>query len=146
MPCVVINPAAQAFLPSGMNKNGTYDIPNSYTTVPTWTADTTGYPGSTVSSNGVLAQGGKSSATIAASCAVTNTSGIGTTGTLRLLVNGSVSVTGSPVSISGLGSGTLTVSGTATVASGDIVTVQATSADNTVLRITSGATSYVRIT
>src|SRR6266568_3402148 len=113
------------FSPSGMYLGSNFAVPTSYGTVTTWTADTGTYPGTTITSNGLNAQGAKVSATIASSCVVNNSGFAGYTCTLRLLVNGSVQVTGTGTTCNGQGNTTVTLSGTATVASGDNLTLQA---------------------
>lgn len=56
--------------PSGMNKNGSYTMSTSYTEVPSWTADTATYPGSSLSGNGLVVQGTTTNAVITAQIAV----------------------------------------------------------------------------
>ncbi|MEV6219814.1 hypothetical protein [Nocardia sp. NPDC051833] len=47
---------ASSFKSSGMNKSGSYTMTTSYAEVPTWTADTGTYPGSSLSGNGLVVQ------------------------------------------------------------------------------------------
>lgn len=148
MPCIVINPAALAFLSSGMTKNGTFNLATSYSTVTAWTADTGTYPGSTVSSDGLVVQGGKSGASVNASLQVSNSNAIPVNATLRLILNGNTGSplnTGSAVSVGAFGSATVTVSATATLSNADVITVQALAA-NTGLTTTTHANSFTHIT
>lgn len=139
----------KSFAPSGMNKNGTYNIQTAYATVTGWTADTTGYPGSTLSGDGLVTQVGKAGATVAASLRVSNTNAGGVNCTLRLILNGltaSPLVTGSPVAVPGFGAATVTVSiPSTTLASGDVLTVQAL-AGFSGMSTTTHADSWVHIT
>ncbi|WP_029925521.1 hypothetical protein [Nocardia otitidiscaviarum] len=137
---------AETFAPSGMTKNGNFTIPGSYTQVTSWTADTTGYPGSTLSGNGLVAQGSKAGASLTSSCSVTNTDAVGITVTLRLKVNGGVVATGAGAAIAAFGSGTATVSTTTAISDGDVVTLEATGSIANYGRINGGASSYVHIT
>ncbi len=59
------------FAPSGMIKNGDRTGPttNSWTQIKGWTADTAHFPGSTVSSDALVAQGTKTNATVGVSIA-----------------------------------------------------------------------------
>lgn len=138
MPCIVIMPAT-GFAPSGMTKSGSdYGLTTSYTTITTWTADTTNFPGSTVSSNGVVAQGTKT-ATVAASLALTG--GFSYTASVRILVNGGVVATGT-----GTEDTPMTVSTSTAIVTGDIVTVQGTASGIDNPSVATGANSWVRIT
>lgn len=139
MGCVTSFPMA-GFAPSGMTKSGSAQaLTGSYATITTWTADTTNYPGSTVSSNGVVAQGGKSGATVAASLDLTG--GFSYSASVRILVNGSIVATGSST-----GGTPMTVSTTTTITSGDVVTVQGISSGVSNPSVATGANSWVRIT
>ncbi|MBF6136631.1 hypothetical protein IU501_26980 [Nocardia otitidiscaviarum] len=129
-----------------MTKNGNYTIPGSYTEVTSWTADTTGYPGSTLSGNGLVVNGSKSGASLSCSCSITNTQAISVTVILQLWVNGALVATGSGASISAFGSGTATVNHTMDIAGNDVVTLRATATVANYCRINGGASSYVRIT
>ncbi|WP_280357057.1 hypothetical protein [Nocardia otitidiscaviarum] len=139
--------AASSFAPSGMTKSGSnYNIPSSATEVPTWTADTSGYPGSTLSGNGLVANGSKTGASLSSSCSITNTQAISVTVTLYLWVNGALVATGAGANIAAFGSGTATVSHTMNIGSGDVVTLRASASVANYCRINTGASSYVRIT
>lgn len=142
MPCLVVLLGA-SFAPSGMNKNGsTFTLASSYTQVTGWTADTTGYPGSTVTSDALAVQGSTSNATVAATCPWT--SSLSCTVTLRLFKNGSQIVQGSGSSGT---AGTATASvGGITLTTGDTITVQAISTQGSFTSIASGSGTFVRIT
>jgi hypothetical protein len=142
----VARAAASGFVPSGMNKSGNYTVTTSYADVPGWVADTTGYPGSTLSGNGVVAQRSKTGATISSSATVSSSSFSTHPCTLRLMVNGVVATTGTAITIPANSTGTaVTVSGTANVNQNDVVTLQAVTDIASVITITATAT-YVRIT
>ncbi|MRH86174.1 hypothetical protein GFY24_01620 [Nocardia sp. SYP-A9097] len=121
MPVIVVT-GGDSFLPSSMNKSGTLPIPLSYADVTGWTADTAGYPGSTLSGNGLRNQGAKLAATITATLVFSG----GNSGSLiqqaKIMVN-NVAV-GAPGSATGA-SGTLIATATTSLVDGDIVTVQA---------------------
>lgn len=105
------------------------------------TADTTNYPGSTVTSGTQLNSGGtKASATIAASVPFSG-GFFGGGGTIRVLLNGTVIATGAEASGSG---GTATVSTTHAIASTDYVQVQFEANGSPVPAIGSGG--WLRIT
>ncbi len=139
MPCIVVGPTA-GFAPSGMTKSGSAQaLTTSYAVITSWTADTITYPGSTLSGNGVLVQGGKSGATVAASLVLSG--GFSYTATCRILINGVVVATGSGTS------GTpATVSTTAAVANGDVVTVEAIYSGVSAPSVATGSSTFVRIT
>lgn len=139
MGCVTSFPHA-GFAPSGMTKSGSAQVvTTSYAVVTSWTADTATYPGSTLSGSGVLAQGTKTGATVAASLALTG--GFSYTATCRILINGSVAATGSGTS------GTpVTVSTTANIVTGDVVTVEVIYSGVSGPSVATGASTYVRIT
>lgn len=144
----IVRGAGSTFLPSGMNKNGSFTLATSYSTVTAWTADTTNYPGSTVSSDGLVVQGGKSGASVNASLQVSNSNPAAVNATLRLILNGNTGsplATGSAVSVPAFGSATVTVSTTATLSNADVVTVQALAAAGG-LSTTTNANSFVHIT
>lgn len=149
MPVIVINPAALVFAPSGMNKSAPdYSIGTSYGTVTGWTADTGTYPGSTVSSNGLVVQGGKAGASISGSLRVSNSVAIGNNCTLRLILNGNVGTplaTGSSTPVGALGAATITVSTTVTLGPDDVITLQATASAGGLSGITHAA-SFMHIT
>lgn len=111
---------AVTFLPSRMTKTGTQSITASWTTVAGWSPDTTNYPGSTVVSNALQAQGPKTDATITASLPFTG--GFSYPRRVRILVNGVVVATGPEVAAM---SGTLTATTSPIgVLEGDDVTVE----------------------
>ncbi|MFE3572554.1 hypothetical protein ACFXON_24410 [Bacillus subtilis] len=143
-----LSATATTFKPSGMTKNGNYNpVPTSYTTVPAWTANTTTYPGSTVSSDGVVAQGSKSGATLTTRLSITNTAFGTNTITVKLLVNGVTKVTGTAQTIGSTATQNVDLTGTADVANGDIVTVQVFAGTaSPVLQVNTGTGSYVTIT
>ncbi|MBF6213790.1 hypothetical protein IU487_22490 [Nocardia puris] len=109
----------QSFAPSGMLKDGsTYSVPASFTEIPGWVANTGTYPGSALSGNGLLVQGGKADATITATIGLSN--GFSLSTQVRILKNGNVIVTGSATTGT---TATASISGHA-VADGDVITVQ----------------------
>jgi hypothetical protein len=125
-----------------MFKNGTFTIPNSYTVITAWTADTTGYPGSTVSGNGLVVQNSKSGATITAN--IPWTSSFSVTVTLRLFQGATQIAQGTGVTGTS-GTSTATATGV-TVTGGDVITVQVLGSSNNFATVTSGAGTYVRVT
>ena len=144
----IVRGAGGSFLPSGMTKNGSFTLATSYSTVTSWTADTTNYPGSTVSSDGLVVQGGKSGASVNASLVVSNSNPAGVNATLRLILNGNTGsplATGSAVSVPAFGSTTVTVSATANLSNADVVTVQALAGAGG-LTTTTNASSFMHIT
>ncbi|MEU4709529.1 hypothetical protein AB0G00_24195 [Nocardia salmonicida] len=136
----------QAFKPSGMTKSGSYTATTSYAVVPTWVADTGGFPGSTVSSNGLVVQNtvGNAVLSVQLSCNVPigqqtqsvdvqfyrGATLVGTTTPVSCPVNATTLVTGS-------------VSGVA-VTAGDIITVRTKKSNAFGMTVT--AASWVRIT
>ncbi|MFX0581172.1 hypothetical protein [Nocardia nepalensis] len=131
------------FKPSGMTKNGTQSSSSSWTQVTGWSADTANYPGSTVSSNALVSQGGKASATVSASVAWTGGT-FGNSIQVRVKQNGTVIATGTTAT-----SSPSTASATVTVGNGDLITVEVI--DNSQwsaypATVTSGASTYTRIT
>ncbi|WP_043735626.1 hypothetical protein [Nocardia asiatica] len=125
-----------------MTKNGTFTIPASYTKILSWTADTTNYPGSTVSSDGLVVQGANSSATITAN--IPWTASLSMTVTVRIKVNNVVVATGSGATGT---SGTSTALATGqTVATGDNITVEVVSTQANFGSVSSGTNTYVRVT
>ncbi|MGW5519292.1 hypothetical protein [Nocardia africana] len=137
----VARKAAGSFLPSGMTKNGTQNLSTSYAQVTGWTADTANYPGSTVASNGLVSQGTKTGATLSTSIPFTGT--FSQTVTVRIKVNGTVVVTGTGVTAA---SGTATASTTYNIQTGDNVTVEAVTSAGQTQTISSGTSTWVRIT
>ncbi|WP_343466455.1 hypothetical protein AAI421_13345 [Rhodococcus aetherivorans] len=111
---------AVTFLPSGMTKTGTQNLTTSWALLAGWTANTGTYPGSTVVSNALQAQGAKANATISASLPFT--SSFSYTKTARILLNGTVIATGDGVSTN---NGTMTATASnVTLADGDDVTIE----------------------
>lgn len=142
MPHVIVN--VNGFAPSAMTKSAASSMgtANQWNVVAGWTADPA-YPGSTVSSNGLRAQGGAA----ANVSAVLPFSGAGTSGNhqARLLVNNVVVATG-PV-VTGT-AGTMTASAVVAVAADDLVTVETThdvTFSGWQADITAGSGTYVRI-
>lgn len=129
-----------------MNKSGTSAVlTTSYQTITGWTADTSGYPGSSLSGNGLSANGSKTGATLSTTCAVANSTAAGLTVTLQLMVNGVAKVAGSPTSVTGFATTNVSLSGNTNVASGDVITLQALGNSGTYLTIVASGT-FVRIT
>lgn len=136
--------AASIWHPSGMNKSGTANVAASWAQVTGWTADTTTYPGSTVTSNALNSQGSKSSASI--SCSIAWSAGsFGNTVAVRVKQNGTVIATGS-----GSTSSPSTASATVNVGGGDTFTIEmqdtSGNASNWPAVVTSGSTSYLHVT
>ncbi|WP_280265326.1 hypothetical protein [Nocardia wallacei] len=120
-------PEFVSFAPSSMTKNGAFSLSStSYVKVTGWAADTTGYPGSTVTSDELVIQAAATGVTIAASVIWTGSS-FARTVTMRLLQNGAVIATGTAASIPvSPGTGTATVAATnVTVAAGDVIRLEA---------------------
>ncbi|MBH0777013.1 hypothetical protein [Nocardia bovistercoris] len=132
------------FEATSMNKNGTWQLIGGsvWTQVPTWTADTTGYPGSVVVGNALQISGNKSAALIQANLPFSGGFSGSAKQQARILVDGAVVATGSQVTGT---SGTLTASATVDVGGGSVVTVEAWT-DQTSFMVTLAATSYVRVT
>ncbi|MBF6296297.1 hypothetical protein IU459_01915 [Nocardia amamiensis] len=142
MPHVIVN--ANGFTPSAMTKSAASSMggANQWTVVAGWTADPA-YPGSTVSDNGLRAQG-SAAANVSA---VLPFSGAAMSGNhqARLLVNNVVVATG-PVATGT--AGTMTVSANVSVSVDDLVTVETTHDVNGAgwqASITAGSGTYVRI-
>lgn len=111
---------AVTFLPSRMTKTGTQNFTTSWALLTGWTADTANYPGSTVVSNALQVQGGKTGATISVSLPYTGS--FTNPHTARILVNGTVVATGADNTAA---SGTMTATASnVTLADGDDVTVE----------------------
>lgn len=140
MPCMYVQPPAAGFLPVGMVKDGTtFPLDTTYKQITGWTADPA-YPGSSVVSNGLVAQSAAASATITAS--IPWTASFSTTTTLRLFQNGVQIAQGTGISGS---SGTSTAQATGVaVAAGDVITVQATTS-NSFGATVSASTGTVRV-
>ncbi|MEV6341327.1 hypothetical protein AB0M12_42235 [Nocardia vinacea] len=136
-----------AFSPSGMTKNGSFATTTSFADITGWNADTSTYPGSSVTSNtSLVVQGAKTGATLTANIPFgsgTYTFGTGTQ--VRILLNGTVVGTGTAVQASS-GTATCTVTGQ-TVANGDLVKVQIlASGYSGQPSVTTGTGTYVRVT
>lgn len=129
------------FQPSGMNKVGTQNFvtAGAWMLVTGWSADTTNYPGSTIVSNGLDVQGSKASATVNVSLPYTGS--FSNAHTARILKNGVVVATGTPVSTN---SGTMTASWSGSVVDTDVFTVEAKL--DTYVNGSVSANGYVRIT
>lgn len=112
--------AAKLYLPSGMKLTSSYAAGpnNSYQQITGWVADTTTYPGSTVSSDAlVLQSGGSTTLTGSASWSAA----LSGRGQLQIERNGTVVVTGTAATAGTTGTATATVNITATV--GDVITL-----------------------
>lgn len=125
-----------------MTKSGAHTLTTSYAAVQNWAADTSNYPGSTVSSHGIVVQGSNTNATIAASCPYT--SSLGCTVALRLFKNGSQVAQGSTTASGTSGTATVSLTGQ-TVSNGDVFTIQAI-ASNNFGSISAGTSTWVRVT
>ncbi|MEV6358798.1 hypothetical protein [Nocardia asteroides] len=143
--------ATPSFAPSGMIKStpAWTQLTDSWTNVAAWAADTGAYPGSTINTDGVVAQTAKAAATLSASVVFTAAAAVVVNVTLRLTVNGSVVATGTATAIPASGSAAVNVSVVRTISAGDIVRVQAMS--NTMMSLYNptaqpNTASYVRIT
>ncbi|MFD7844006.1 hypothetical protein ACFV4K_13875 [Nocardia sp. NPDC059764] len=104
-----------------MTKNGTRKMTAAMTEVPDWTAETIGYPGSVVTGNALEIQGAKAGAALVAN--VTFAGGTNNPSQeAQLMVNGVLVATSGTMSGN---SGVLIISGTADLAGGDQISVQA---------------------
>lgn len=133
------------FTASGMTKNGTYvsSTNSTWLTVPAWTADA----GSTVSSNGVVANGSKSNAVVSGQLSINNSGIFGFPANFRLLVGGVVVKTLTGVNLAVGGNLVPIVADPGPVTSGQIVTIQYFIAGYAgYATIASGASTYVKIT
>ncbi len=140
-------PVVQAinFTASGMTKNGSYvsSTNSTWLTVPAWTADA----GSTVSSNGVVANGSKSNAVVSGQLSINNSGIFGFPADFRLLVGGVVVKTLTGVNLAVGGNLVPIVADAGPVTSGQIVTIQYFIAGYAgYATIASGASTYVKIT
>lgn len=103
-----------------MTKNGTQSFTTSWAQANSWTANTGTYPGSTVTSNALQVQGGKSDATITVSLPYTGS--FSYERNARIKLNGTVIATGAGWTSS---SGTLSVTATdVAVVDGDDITIE----------------------
>lgn len=142
---LIVVTGAETALPSGMTKNGTLKLTNGWADITAWTADTTGYPGSELSGNGLRVQGGKTAATVTVALPFSGGTNAPTQ-QARIMVNGNFIANGSQVA--GV-SGTLTASASLALADGDVVTVQAICTAQWAgweSTISAGSGTYVRIT
>ncbi|WP_146097771.1 hypothetical protein [Nocardia nova] len=132
------------FAPAGMTKNPTQATSSSaWAQVQGWVADTANYPGSTTSSNALVALGGKAAATVTGTVAWT-AGMFGNSIQVRLKKNNTVIVTGTTSS-----SSPSTATTSVAVANGDLITVEVI--DNGqwsayAATISSGAGTFVHIT
>ncbi|MEC3955794.1 hypothetical protein VMT65_22365 [Nocardia sp. CDC153] len=135
--------------PAGMTKSGaawSTTINAQYAQITGWTADTTNYPGSSVSSDGLVASSSKSNANLAASIVFTGGSFSDMNVTLKLAVNGTPVITGAAKSVPAGSTTTVTVTGNATLNANDKVSVLAVT-DSSLQAVTANANSasWVRI-
>lgn len=143
--------AIPPFTPSGMTKNG--DMvgqtgSSAYRKMVGWIANTSSYPGSTVVSDGLVAQSTKTGATVTVALDA-GSSWNNLTARLRISVNGTVVVTGPDSTYTTSGGWNTPLSATATVniVAGDVVTVEmSASPSGNYLTARGGAGTYVRIT
>lgn len=148
MGCMVTGARSVPFFPSGMFKNGaSATLGTSFAQVTNWTADTTPYPGSTISSHGLVVQSTRAGAKVACSVVASAASAGGGTVQVRLKVGTTVVVTSTAVSIPGFGgTNTIAINATVDVAAGDVVTLEALSSSGANATIVTGANSWVRVT
>ncbi len=146
MGCMVTGARSAPFFPSGMTKNGnSAALPSSFTKVTAWTADTGGYPGSSVVSDNLVVQGPKGGATISASIVITNGSSA-QNAQIQVKIGSTVIATSALTSVPTFGSATLTCSGPADVVLGDQITLEAKSTSGFNLTVTGGTATWVRCT
>ncbi|PXX65380.1 hypothetical protein DFR70_104444 [Nocardia tenerifensis] len=136
--------AVSPFVPSGMIKNGTQLGPNSTNTwrqLVGWTANTTTYPGSVVTTDALICRGSKANATISAS--IQWSGYFHNSISVRIKKNDVVIATGSEATPAVAGA-------TVSVADGDRITVEISDSSNLnssqVATVAAGANTYVRIT
>ncbi|MFD4457714.1 hypothetical protein [Nocardia sp. NPDC058480] len=139
---------APQFNPSRMTKNGNSPNPGtSFSLITSWTADTGGYPGSSVSSNGLVVQNTKTGATVATSIVASNAAAGAINMTIRLKVGTNVVATSAPTSVPAFGgTATIATSGLWDVVAGDLITLEAMVSAGVNASVTGGANSWVRIT
>lgn len=139
--------SAGGFNPSGMFKNGGQNSITSSIWVPitAWTADTGTYPGSTITSDGLNAQGTKTGATITANIPYT-CPGSSLGAQARIKVNGTVVATGTATGLAA--SGTATATATQNLNNGDNVTVEIIfqAYTQTSNNVNAGTSTYLHIT
>ncbi|WP_405160076.1 hypothetical protein OG203_27000 [Nocardia sp. NBC_01499] len=140
--------AKTPFSPTSMTKNGLWDsLDTTFRTITGWIPAATGYPGSRVSNDALVAQWPKTAAALSASIVFTGGGQFtSSTVTLQLMVNGVSVATSGPKNVGGEGTATLSVSKTRDIAVGDLITVQAR-ADSTLYppTVNTNSASYVRI-
>lgn len=147
----VMRKVYSSFTPSGMTKNGNMTGQTgsaAYRKIVGWTADTATYPGSSVSSDGLVAQSTKASAVITAVIDA-GSAWNNLTARLQISVNDTVVATGPDARWTTSGGWDVPLSATATVniAVGDVVTVaMSASPSGNYLTARGGAGTYVRIT
>lgn len=145
MGVIVTGGRGAPFLPSGMTKSGnSAGLPTTFTKITSWTADTSGYPGSSVVSDGLVVQGPRSGATVAANIVFGNSSGP-TSVYIQIKVGTTVVASAGPVAIAAFGTVTATASAAVDVALGDNVTLEARAA-GTGVSVTGGVNTWVRVT
>ncbi|MFC4124950.1 hypothetical protein [Nocardia rhizosphaerae] len=146
MGAIVTGGRGLPFFPSGMTKNGNSSaLPNTFTKVTAWTADTGTYPGSSVVSDNLVVQGPKSGATISASIVIANSSSA-QNAQIQLKIGSTIIATSTATSVPTFGSATLTCSGPADVALGDQITLEAKSTSGFNLTVSGGVNTWVRCT
>lgn len=132
-----------SFMPSGMTKNGNW-VPTASTwaTIPGWTANA----GSTVSGNGVAANGAKTGAVISGQLSNIYTGSGYLEVDVRLLLDGVVVKTLMAASTSTAAPTITITSDPLTVTAGQVATIQIGGYYASYATIQSGANTYVRIT
>lgn len=148
MGAIVTGGRGALFLPSGMFKNGdSAGLTTTFALVPTWTADTTPYPGSSVVSNGLIVQSTRGGVLVAANILMSNAAAGAVTGTVQIKQGATVIVTSAPVSLGAFGgTGTATCSATVDVTAGDSITLEARCSGGSVVVKSGTANSWVRVT
>ncbi len=146
-----LSAVASIFNPSSMTKSGTFSgLTSGFVPVTGWVADTTSYPGSSVSGSDLVVQSTGTGKTVSASVVWTASGAFARNVTMRLKnqTTGAILATGDPVSVPGNGSATATVTATGvSVTAGDLIRLEA-DGGNTTSRPTAqtNTSSYVRIT
>ncbi|MBF6538195.1 hypothetical protein IU418_13375 [Nocardia farcinica] len=146
-----LSAVASIFNPSSMTKSGTFSgLTNGFVPVTGWVADTTNYPGSSVSGSDLVVQSTGTGKTVSASVVWTASGAFARNVTMRLKnqTTGAILATGDPVSVPGNGSATATVTATGvSVTAGDLIRLEA-DGGNTTSRPTAqtNTNSYVRVT
>ncbi|WP_329405386.1 hypothetical protein OG563_26355 [Nocardia vinacea] len=102
--------SAVTFVPVSAKLNATYATATSYAQVTGWAADTTAYPGSTVSSNKLVIPAAGTGVTLSCSIPFSGASGYAYDLTLRLVLDGTVIATGTKATAAAYGTATATVS------------------------------------